>query len=84
MPFGLMNAPSTFQRMMDAVPKGIDSARAYLDDVVIHLKTMDDHLQHLEEVLSVVSDHHSKLKISKCEFAKRNSNSSDTSSVPTG
>ena len=35
MPFGLMNAPSTFQRMMDVILAGLKFVRVYLDDVVV-------------------------------------------------
>lgn len=42
LPFGLMNSPSTFQRMMNTVLKNVDFAQACLGDVVVHLKTMDD------------------------------------------
>ncbi len=52
MPFGLRNAPATFQRFMDAVLG--DAARKwaepFFDDVIIYSETMKDHLEHLEDV----------------------------------
>lgn len=48
MPFGLMNAPSTFQRMMDGLLGGLQFAKVYLDDVVVFSKTMAAHMEHLE------------------------------------
>ena len=46
MPFGLVNAPSTFQRMIQKVLAGTESfAGAYLDDVVIYSQTFEDHVQ---------------------------------------
>ena len=47
MPFGLCNAPATFQRTMDQILKGIldKYALVYLDDVIIYSKTFDEHLQ---------------------------------------
>jgi len=53
MPFGLCNAPATFQRTMDKVLKGIKDqfVMVYLDDVIIYSKTFSKHLKHIEEVL---------------------------------
>ena len=52
MPFGLQGAPATFQQMMDIVLDGVgEYASAYLDDVVIHSKTWEEHLLHLKEIL---------------------------------
>eukprot|EP00923_Selenidium_pygospionis_P004728 GHVN01007816.1.p1 GENE.GHVN01007816.1~~GHVN01007816.1.p1 ORF type:complete len:363 (-),score=7.78 GHVN01007816.1:84-1172(-) len=52
MPFGLCNAPATFQRLMDFVLAGIkwQSCLVYLDDVVVFSRTADDHFRHLEEL----------------------------------
>lgn len=53
MPFGLCNAPSTFQRMMDKVLHGMKWKHilVYLDDILIFSKDWKQHLIHLEEVL---------------------------------
>ena len=49
MPFGLRNAPSTFQRLMDLVlTELLHCARAYIDDVVIFSTSWDEHKQHLK------------------------------------
>ena len=52
MPFGLCNAPATFQRLMDMVLAGMqwESCLVYLDDVIIVGKTFQDHLRNLKEV----------------------------------
>lgn len=71
MPFGLMNAPATFQRMMTTVLEGIEYAVAYIDDVVIHSSSMAEHITHLRSVLSRVKSYGLKLKLSKCTFARR-------------
>ncbi|KAL0186488.1 hypothetical protein M9458_018158, partial [Cirrhinus mrigala] len=52
LPFGLHGAPATFQRMMDIILRPHQSyAAAYLDDVVIHSETWQDHLERLRRVL---------------------------------
>ena len=53
MPFGLKGAPATFQRLMDRVIAGLDGfVSAYLDDVIIFSDTFEDHLNHLQQVLT--------------------------------
>ena len=57
MPFGLRNAPATFQRAMDIILSGVrwKSCIVYLDDVIIFSKNDDEHLTHLEEVLQIIT-----------------------------
>ena len=73
MPFGLKNAPATFQRIIQRVlgPLLYRGAINYLDDIVIYSKTLDEHLALLDEVFSRLQAHNIKLKLSKCFFAKR-------------
>ena len=48
MPFGLVTAPSTFQRLMDRILQGLHGfAVTYLDDILIHSSTWEEHLEHL-------------------------------------
>ena len=53
MPFGLCNAPATFQRLMDRVYKEIawKFVVVYLDDTIVYSKTFNEHLIHLQRVL---------------------------------
>ncbi len=53
MPFGLRNAPATFQRLMDDVLGEAywTWAMAYLDDIVIYSDTVEDHVRHVRDVL---------------------------------
>ena len=52
MPFGLNNAPATFQRLMENILKDLNYriALCYLDDIIVFSKTFDDHLLHLRKV----------------------------------
>ena len=70
MPFGLMNAPATFQRMRDFVLQDIFFARVYIDEVVIFSKTLEEHVTHLKEVIRRISDNGLKIKLSKFFFAQ--------------
>jgi Reverse transcriptase (RNA-dependent DNA polymerase) len=53
MPFGLRNAPVTFQRFVDITLAGLTwkTCHVYLDDIIVFSKTAEEHLSHLDEVL---------------------------------
>lgn len=70
MPFGLCNAPSTFQRGMELVLRRLQWATLliYLDDVIITGKTFKEHLNNLGEVLSRFRKFGLKLKPTKCSL----------------
>ena len=51
MPFGLRNAPATFQRCMNVVLEGLEEfIGSYIDDVIAHSKTWEEHLVHVRKV----------------------------------
>ena len=54
LPFGLCNAPATFQRAMDMILAGVkwQICLVYLDDVIVFSRSPEEHLQHLDEVLT--------------------------------
>lgn len=70
MPFGLCNAPATFERMIDTVLRGLKwkTCLCYLDDIVVFSSTFDDHLQRLDEVLTCLSNAGLQLNTKKCHF----------------
>ena len=70
MPFGLCNAPSTFQRLMAFVLTGLQWSICliYLDDVIIFSTNFDDHLRRMEEVFGRLREAGLKLKPQKCRF----------------
>ena len=70
MPFGLCNAPATFERLMDRVLCGMCWSRClvYLDDVISFGKSVPEALVRLEEVLARLSDFGLQLKAKKCTF----------------
>ena len=73
MPFGLCNAPGTFERLMETVLRGMQWERAvlYLDDIIIFSETIEDHMQRVEEILISLKQANLMLKPSKCHFFKR-------------
>jgi transposase InsO family protein len=72
MPFGLCNAPGTFQREMNNVLQDAlyEFVLVYLDDIIVFSKTEDDHIRHLRTVFDLLAKEGLKLKLSKCDFFK--------------
>ena len=72
LPFGLTNAPAAFMRLMNNVLRPLIgvSCLAFLDDLIIFSKTEEDHLRHVEEVLTALSAANLKVKLSKCSFGQ--------------
>ena len=70
MPFGLANAPATFQAMMDKVLQGLDKTEVhYLDDMLIHTKgLLEDHCNAVEVVLCQLVDNNLAVNLAKSEF----------------
>ena len=70
MPFGLANAPSTFQRLMELVLAGLhwEACLIYLDDIIIFSSTFDEHVNRLRQVLTRLRDANLQLNPSKCHF----------------
>jgi hypothetical protein len=71
MSFGLVNAPSTFQRTMDCVLAGLkwNCCQVYLEDIIIYSSTFEKHLLDIVAVLARLQESGLKLKASKCHFA---------------
>ena len=72
MPFGLCNAPPTFQRLMqNCLGKlNLTYCLIYLDDVIVFSKTPEEHLQRMRVVFDRLCEHGLKLKSSKCDVFK--------------
>ena len=72
MPYGLCNAPATFQHLMQNClgELNLQYALIYLDDVIVYSCTPKDHLKRLQAVLDRFALNGLKLKPSKCHFFK--------------
>ena len=73
MPFGLCNAPATFQRVMEKVLMGLqwEQCLVYLDDIIIFGPTFEETLQRLHHVLDRLKIAGLKLKAKKCDWFRR-------------
>ncbi|GBG69713.1 hypothetical protein CBR_g4544 [Chara braunii] len=72
MPFGLCNAPGTFQHAMNRIfHHYLDKfVIVYLDDILIFSKTFKEHVADLDKVLSLLRQHRFKINGEKCEFGR--------------
>ena len=73
LPFGLCNAPATFERLMEAVLAGLqwDICLIYLDDIITFGRNFDEAVENLKKVMERLRGAGLKLKPKKCElFAK--------------
>ena len=73
MSFGLAGAPATFQGAMNTTLQPVlrRCALVFFDDILIYSRTLEDHIQHLHEVLSLLRRDKWFIKQSKCSFAQR-------------
>ena len=70
MPFGLCNAPATFQRLMNEVLRGLPFCRVYLDDIIVFSRDATEHAHHLAAVFERLRKASLHLKLSKCAFGR--------------
>ncbi|PKA61159.1 hypothetical protein AXF42_Ash006055 [Apostasia shenzhenica] len=70
MPFGLKNAGTTYQRMIDAVFKGQRgrNLEAYVDDILVKSRSMEEHFADLRETFDTLRKFNLKLNPTKCTF----------------
>ena len=73
MPFGLCNAPATFERPMESVLRGLTyvACLVYLDDVIVIGRTFQEQLGNLHKVFQRLQEAHLKLNPAKCQLFRK-------------
>ena len=73
LPFGLATAPTTFQRLMHVLLKGLifKGVVVYLDDILVYGENAEEHNQRLEEVFTRIKTAGLKINPEKCVFNKK-------------
>lgn len=70
MPFGLTNAPRTFQRVMNTILGDLFYVKIYLDDILIHSKSIQEHVLHLKTVFQRLTTADASINFEKSNFAQ--------------
>ncbi|MBW0463631.1 hypothetical protein O181_003346 [Austropuccinia psidii MF-1] len=71
MPFGIKNAPSHFQRMMNEIfPEELSEGWLiiYIDDIIVCSKTWEEHMCRLSRILTKIQSVNMKISLKKCHF----------------
>ena len=68
MPFGMKNAPATYQRMINSVIAGLKGCGAYIDDLVIYSDTWEQHIVQLRDLLCRLRKAKLTVNLVKSEF----------------
>jgi len=71
-PFGLTNAPTTFQSLMNSIFAEVlrKFVLVFFDDILVYSLDWSTHIQHLTYVLNILRTHSLFSKLSKCSFGQ--------------
>ncbi len=83
-PMGLLGCPASFQRLMEGVLRNLQNVIVYIDDLLIHSDTHEQHLQILEQVLERLQQNHLKINLEKCIFGNKEVSYLDFTLTPEG
>jgi Reverse transcriptase (RNA-dependent DNA polymerase) len=70
-PHGLTGLHASFQRLMEAVVNGLTNVIVYIDDLLIHSATHQEHITALDNVLQRLVQHNIKINLQKCFFGSK-------------
>jgi putative transposase len=68
-PFGVSNAPQTFQRMMDQTTDGLEGVFAYMDNSQVGSPDRHTHLHHPEVFFNALATNGLAINLENCIFA---------------
>ena len=71
-PMGLLGCPASFQRLVELAMKGLVNVIVYIDDLLLHSKTHDEHRQQLASLFNRLRNANLKVNLKKCEFGADN------------
>ncbi|XP_071824592.1 uncharacterized protein [Apostichopus japonicus] len=72
MPFGMKNAPATFQRMVNCIVADIEGCEAYVDDLIVYSQTWEQHIGQLRHLFKKLSQAKLTVNLVKSEFCQAN------------
>lgn len=70
--FGLTGGPATFQAVMNATLALVlrKCVVVFFDDILVYSASLEEHIDHVKQVLQLLQQNQWKVKLSKCEFTK--------------
>jgi hypothetical protein len=68
---GLLGCPASFQGLMETVVHNISNVIVYIDNLLLHSASHDEHLATLSEVLQRLVTHNIKINLQKCVFGSK-------------
>lgn len=70
MPFGLKNAPSSFQRLINSILRQYMNkiCVVYLDDILIFSSSLEEHVNHINKIFIALRNANLKIQVDKCNF----------------
>lgn len=68
MPFGLCNAPRTFQRIMQNISGRLNYLKIFLDDILIHSSNEEDHVKHVKTIIDILHVNEISINFEKSSF----------------
>jgi len=70
MPFGMKNAPATFQRMLNKIIAGLEGCQGYIDDVIVYGDSWEQHLSRVRSFLGRLRTAKLTINVVKSEFGQ--------------
>jgi Reverse transcriptase (RNA-dependent DNA polymerase)/RNase H-like domain found in reverse transcriptase/gag-polyprotein putative aspartyl protease len=70
-PMGLLGCPASFQRLVEAVVAGLANIIVYIDDLLVHSKTHQQHRIQLQQLFQRLQAHGLKINLKKCVFGSK-------------
>lgn len=70
LPFGVKVASAAFQRVIDQILKRLPWAKAYIDDIIITARSVDEMRNKLEQLFDLLHEYGAKVNLQKCIFFK--------------
>ncbi|KIH51998.1 integrase core domain protein, partial [Ancylostoma duodenale] len=68
LPFGVKSAPGIFQQIIDSMIAGLNGCAAYLDDVIVTGRNIEEHTANLEALFQRIQEYGFRVRIEKCSF----------------
>ena len=68
MPFGIRNAPATFQQLINQVMTEVSGCEAYIDDIIIYSDNWSNHVEQINVFFGKLKEVNFTINLAKCEF----------------